>query len=197
MKLRKNHIYIILFIIVITLVVVIPFLNETVGSKISSLLTTLTAIIGAVALFIQFKKDKMINQASFMTEYSQQFYEPFYCDELFEKLDNALDNKELTAEDFDSKTKHDLVNYLIWCEGLCSLVLQNVLQISQIDSLFSYRFFLITNNKYVQETELIPYQTSYVEIVKVHKLWTKYKRSKNLAIICDENNLTDKLEQSK
>lgn len=172
------------------------FLTDQSGT-INSVVTAATAIIGAIALFFQFKKDKQINQASFMMEYSKSFYDTYNCQDLFALLDKALNNYEITEKDFDKDLKKDLVNYLIWCEGLCSLILQGLLPIKQVDALFSYRFFLITNCKFIQDTELVTYAEYYEETIKVHEMWTKYKRSKNLPIILDESNLTDRLKAEK
>lgn len=186
--------------IIASFLIIIGFLLSTVltsySENIISIITTLTAIIGAIALFFQFKKDKQINQASFMMDYSKSFYDTYNCQDTFALLDKALDNYEITDKDFDEELKKGLVNYLIWCEGLSSLILQGLISIKQIDALFSYRFFLITNCKFIQDTELVPYVDYYEETIKVHELWTKYKRSKNLPIILDESNLTDRLRIS-
>ncbi len=195
MMLRTKGPYFVIAVVVVLVVLATTFFTDGRLKDALEILTVITAIVGAVALFIQFKKDKQINQASFMTEYSQQFYETFNCVEVFAVFDGALDNYEITDEHLDEKLRHDLVNYLIWCEGLASLVLQDILPIKQIDSLFSYRFFLVTNNKWVQNFELVPYHDSYVEIMKVHKIWTAYKRRHNLPIIGDENNLTDRMQR--
>lgn len=45
------------------------FLDDYWGGRVSEVVTISTAIIGAVALFIQFKRDKEINQASFVLEF--------------------------------------------------------------------------------------------------------------------------------
>ena len=41
------------------------WLDSTIGDRIVNIVTVVTAIIGAVALYVQFKKDKGINTASF------------------------------------------------------------------------------------------------------------------------------------
>lgn len=48
-------------------------LDDVWGSRVSELITIGTAIIGAVALFFQFKRDKEINQANFILEFWKSF----------------------------------------------------------------------------------------------------------------------------
>ena len=46
------------------------WLDNSLGSRIVNVVTVITGIIGAIALFIQFRKDKQINTANFLMEYS-------------------------------------------------------------------------------------------------------------------------------
>ena len=52
------------------------FLNEDIADRFVTIITTGTAIVGAIALFYQFKRDKNLHEASFPVEYSNQFYAP-------------------------------------------------------------------------------------------------------------------------
>ena len=45
-----------------------------------------------------------------------------------------------------------------------------------VDNLFSYQFFLIVNNEYIQKTELIPFAEYYKGIYALHKIWNDYKK---------------------
>ena len=49
-------------------------LENTLASRITTVITFGTAIIGAGALFVQYKRDKDVNQASFIVEYAKYFY---------------------------------------------------------------------------------------------------------------------------
>ena len=70
---RDNHYYIYAFIIILLLVISL-FLNEAIGSRIVTVITVGTAVIGAVSIFIQYKRDKNVNQATFILEYGKYFY---------------------------------------------------------------------------------------------------------------------------
>lgn len=72
MKNLKNSVLTIATMLIVIGIIISSFLTEY-SSLIATITTTITAVIGAVALFIQFKKDKEINKASFLLEVSKQF----------------------------------------------------------------------------------------------------------------------------
>ena len=127
------------------------------------------------------------NQASFVLDFSKNFYDPINLGKLMNKIDpnNILGNQKITKDDY-----HDIVHYLEWCETLASLVLENVISIKSIDALFSYRFFLIINNKEIQEKEIVPFKEFYRGIYQVHNKWEDYKKKHNLLILNEQTSLS-------
>lgn len=95
------------------------FFNDYIGGRISQIVTLVTALIGAAALFVQFIRDKKINQSSFIIDFSKSFYDPINLGRLMNKLDsnNLTGQQTITKSDYN-----DIVNYLQWCETLASLV---------------------------------------------------------------------------
>lgn len=164
------------------------FLNNVLSSVIIDIVTVVTALIGAIALFFQFKRDKDINQAEFIINLGVDFYDQKGPKEIMNKLEKYRKSKShsgiFTKEDYD-----DIVSYLQWCEELAFVINKGVLKISDIDDLMSYRFFLITNNEYIQKLELIPEREFYRGIYKLHKEWVEYKRKKNLYILGEDTSL--------
>ena len=69
------------------------------------------------------------------------------------------------------------------------MVQKNIVDIPTIDNLFSYTFFLITNNKYIQEKELIPQAEFYKGIYYLHKVWTEQKNKTNQPIVNEKESL--------
>ena len=164
------------------------FLSEGVAERIVSIVTAGTAIIGAAALFYQFRRDKNLNEASFLVEYSNQFYSTYDCKELMNELETCRNNSDyvLDVEKYYPK----VVGYLEWLEALASLVNDGVLQICKIDNVMSYRYFLIVNNKQVQQQELVRNREFYRSIYDLYPVWVKYKKDHDLPIIFEENDLT-------
>ena len=170
-------------------------LDEAFAERLMSVVTAGTAIVGAVALFYQFKRDKSLNEASFLLEYSHQFYTAYGCMELMNELEKCRvkPGYKFNLEEYYK----DVVGYLEWLETLASLVNSGLVNISKIDNVMSYRYFLIVNNKQIQEAELIVNREFYRSIYNLYPVWVEYKRSRQLPIIFEENDLskTDGFEQ--
>ncbi len=192
MKLKNKIItYMSIFLIIIALIVSL-FFDGVIGSRIATIITTITAIIGAIALFIQFKRDKDLNQATFLIEYSKQFYDTYNCADILNELETyrKTPNYEIDVE----KYYKEIVGYLEWLESLASLVNNEILPIDKIDNVLSYRFFIIVNNKQIQDYEIIPCKEFYRGIYNLYKKWAQYKRKFNLPIILEETELSKTLD---
>lgn len=168
-------------------VVVSSFLTDY-SSEISSVVTTITAVIGAVALYIQFKKDKAINQANFIVEFHKSFYENPQNAEIKKLLDMKANGKNIDCIK-DEKYAPGIVSYISWLKTLCTLLEKNTVSYEAVDELFGYKFFTFTNGVEIQEVELVPY-AEYSEIIyKVHRKWSEYKKKHNKKIIFEETSL--------
>ena len=182
---RQEHYYIFAFFVILLLVITL-FLDDSLGSRIVTVITVSTAVVGAISIFIQYKRDKNVNQATFILEYGKYFYSLNHAEEVMLKLDEyRLGNKEVVKD----INYNGIVNYLFWCEELSTLYQKNVIDLQTVDNIFSYNFFLITNNKYIQEKELVPNAEFYKGIFFLHKEWTDYKRRTKQPIINEEESL--------
>lgn len=188
MKKTKNVLYISLGLIILGLLSTL-LMDDSLANKIATIITMITAIIGAVALFIQFKKNKDVNQAEFIINYGKYFYEVNETNEIEKKLEYYEEKPNI----FEEKDRIGIVKALVWCEGLSVLIQKNVIDLDLIDNLFSYRFFTIVHNPYIQKTELIPYMEYYKGIFALHKIWCDYKKRTNQIILGKEYSL-EKLE---
>ena len=168
-------------------VAVSSFLTQY-SSTISSVVTTITAIIGAVALYIQFKKDKEIDQASFMIEFHESFYSIDGNSEILNILDEQA-NGNFKDDLTDKKYYKSVMGYLGWIRTLCSLIENDVLEIKKVDEIFSYKFFALTNNKQVQDVELVTNSKYYEIVYRVHQKWSDYKRKNNKSIVFENTSL--------
>lgn len=178
-------VYISTALIIIGLIASLIFTKE--DSRISSIVTTITAVIGAVALYIQFKKDKEINNASFIVEFHNSFYESEQNKRMLALLDAKYDGEKV---DFSNKqTKKDILSYFGWIRSLCNLIEKNVLTFDSIDDNFAYKFFMIINNKQVQDLELVPNARFYAIFYRIHKKWEAYRTRHHQQLICPEESL--------
>lgn len=165
-------------ILIIVALISSLWLDDSIGSRIVNVVTVITAIIGAIALFIQFKKDKQINTASFLVEYSKSFYNDYDLFEVFAELDkhNTDPSYQFDFKKFQSK----IVVYLEWVESLASLIERNTIDLYTIDNIMAYRFFLIVNNKQVQDGELIPNAMFYRGTYYLYDKWYDYEQKRGL-----------------
>ncbi len=163
------------------------FMNDIVADRVTSVVTTGTALVGALALFYQFKRDKTLNEANFLVEYSQQFYATYNCAELMNELEKCRVDSSYKLD--TGRYYQQIVGYLEWLETLASLINQGVVHISKIDNVMSYRYFLIVNNKQIQDGELTVNREFYRSIYELYDVWVKYKKKRRHAIIFEENDL--------
>lgn len=163
------------------------FLTESIGARIANIITIITAIIGAIALFIQFKQDKTINRAGFLIEYNRNFYNDYQLEPLFEELEKCSKDPNYVLD--CKKWKSKIISYLEWCEIFASLVERDAIDLYTFDNVISYRFFIITNNKYVQENELVPEKKYYRGIYYLYDIWYKYEKKRGIAMPMEETSL--------
>ena len=159
---RKKSLYVLIIavaVISLSMLSSLFLLDDVMAERFVSVITAITAVIGATALFYQFKRDKNLNEATFLVEYSQQFYATYDCAELMNELEKCRADKtyRLDTERYYQK----IVAYLEWLETLASLINSNVLEIPTIDDVLSYRYFLIVNNRQIQDCELVRFWEFY------------------------------------
>lgn len=186
---KKNKAILVISILLLVMALIGSlFLDDVLGARISNVVTIITAIVGAVALFVQFKKDKDLNMASFVIDYSVQFYDIYNLTDIMDELEKCRVDKKYKLD--VQKYYKDIVAYLEWLESLAALVNSNILSIEKIDDVLSYRFFLIVNNKQVQDAEIIPCKEFYRGIFKLYEEWSAYKKKRGRLIIFEENELS-------
>ena len=168
-------------------------LEDGIANRIAEIVTVITAVIGAVALFLQFQRDKDINESSFMLEFWKTFLEKDANIEIQKKCDQDIDSKRthFVKEDYDG-----ILMYSQWLEALSAVINRNVLSFDFIDDMYNYIFFVFVNNKYIQKTELLPNIKYYQGIVKAYRTWEKYLTKKNKEIFLGENSLLKAIEEN-
>lgn len=163
--------------------------------------TIVTALVSAVAFWLEFRRTERLNESSFIMNLNNQFIsnpsmtfiehelELYYNQYVVqfnggeaESLDDVRDihlgiNLSRSSEDCQK-----LINYLVYLEALAALVDRGVIHLSVIDDLFSYRFFIAVNNPIVQENELYPYKDFYCGVYRLSKLWTADHIKRKIAI---------------
>ncbi len=180
-------------IILIAIGIVAMSFFDVINDTFVSIITILTAIVGAFGIWLELNKEQEINQASFILSINSDFYALGGKGTMY-----AADLEKMLDEDFSGVKKLKLteehqtmvIQYLVWVKTLSSLINRRMIKISAIDDLFSYKFFVAINNPEIQKMELIPYKTAYRGIFKAHKIWKKYRVKHGLEIYNEKTDLS-------
>ena len=193
MKNKKERKYYFAIIIVVAAYFLIAHYSDNI-SDMSTILTTITALIAAVTFWMQLKRTENLDEANFIMSLNDQFI----SNDEMTRIEHALEvyyNQEFEGRsegslDLVLERGHEdcqrLINYLVYMEGLAALIQRNVLHLGVIDDLFAYRFFIAVNNPIVQKFELLPYANYYQGCFELSKMWTKEWRKSGRPIPLDQ-----------
>lgn len=84
---------------------------------------------------------------------------------------------------------YEIFECLGWFERMKIMLDQKVIDMQTVNELFGYRFFLLVNNRNVQEHILYPDSESFVTIFILHSDWRKYRRQREEVIFKDDTDL--------
>ena len=150
--------------------------------KLDIFLEILSKIVGAASLLgllYQFSRDKNINEAEFVLNINDSFISNENMMKIYKKLEESKNDGQETNP-FSDDEIIEIANYLSFFEPFYGLLKQKVVKFSAIDQL-AYRFFLATNNRFVQQVSLCRdgYETAWKDLYKLHHLWRKHRQEKN------------------
>ncbi len=163
------------------------FLNMDDKDVIEVIISLLEAVGLVISLFVavrQLGESKEIARAQFVLELNESFVENEQYIELYNALQNCLDNNcELQSQCEHSDkcllpfSKGAVSNYLTFFETIYLLKRDGVLSFAIIDNLFGYRFFLAAHSRFVQETKLVAQPENFINIYKLEQQWLDYRIS--------------------
>lgn len=180
-------------VVVLALFLIAAYFSPDAGT-LSAVVTAATALIAAVAFWLQLKRTECLDEANFIMNLNDQFIsndamtevehalELYYRQEAEEGSKRSL-NLVLDPEHID---RQRLINYLVYMEGFSALVQRNVMHLGVIDDLFAYRFFIAVNNPVVQKAEILPYANFYQGCFWLSEKWTVQWREAGRPIPLDE-----------
>ena len=152
-------------------------------SWLTETVATIIAIISAVAFWVEYHENKLLNEAQFIMELNEQFIGDENMSGVEWELERYFSKfrKGEITEDYcqnfekkyslDNRDRQHLVNYLVHLEGIAALVKNKVLHIETIDDLMSYRYFIAMNNPVVQKLELLEYPEFYKGCFEIYEAW--------------------------
>lgn len=157
------------------------------------------ASIAAILVYWELKESKKVNEAETLMEINNAFIqnerltsvehiferynyysikekEEFTCANIQKAVEwknkrVALENKMRKMFDIEKRKRQYLIDYLVYLEGVASLINTKVLRIDTISDLMAYRYFIAVNNPVVQEIELEPYKDAYRGCYEIYSKW--------------------------
>jgi len=118
-----------------------------------------------------------VEEAQFILEYNRSFIENEKMTEMERYMECMMTGVDYGADLKLAKNRQDMINYLVYLEGLASCIHGGILDLEIIDDLFSYRFFLAMNHPEVQSIDLLPYATYYRGSFRLYDKWLTYRMS--------------------
>lgn len=175
--------------------------SDDLGS-ITAIIESVSAMVGA--LFVVFElqqsaqgeeRSRMIEQQQFLFEYNKAFIEdPNMA--MVESLLERYDQGELSDDELiTGENRQAFVNYLVYLEGLAPLVLDGIMDLTVIDDLMAYRFYLAVNNPVVQKDQLFVWPGYYLGCFKLYQRWTEYRHERGLEILRESTSALDAWRQ--
>ena len=179
-------------------------------SWLTETVATIIAIISAVAFWVEYHENKLLNEAQFIMELNEQFIGDENMSGVEWELERYFSKfrKGEITEDYcqnfekkyslDNRDRQHLVNYLVHLEGIAALVKNKVLHIETIDDLMSYRYFIAMNNPVVQKLELLEYPEFYKGCFEIYEAWVDVLERQEITPPMydkEKNNLVKKIIQ--
>jgi len=173
-------------------------------------IATIIAIVAAVAFWVEYHENKILNEAQFIMELNEQFIGNSNLSDIeweLEKYYYKFRRDKLTKEycesfeeqfDLEKRERQFLVNYLVHLEGIAALVNNGVIHLDAIDDLMSYRYFIAVNNPIVQKLELLEYPDYYKGCIGIYDNWVDELQKQGIKPPMyheEENNLTLKYKK--
>lgn len=141
--------------------------------------------------------ESKIQQATFIKDFNQAFIANSEMATVERKLEEYYDafrkkqNEESEEGDLEAAAKElevwfgkpgtenrqALINYLVYLEGLATVIRNEAMKIENVDSLMGYRFFLAVNNPVVQDLELLAFPHDYREIHELYNNWLEHRKT--------------------
>ncbi len=156
-------------------------------SIVISAVETVGLLASALIAIKQLADSKNVAHASFITELNESFVGNESYFDVYNKLQNCLDDTCLGGhpcgdrQDLDTPccceiSKGQISNYLTFFETIYILVERGVIYFDVLDDLFAYRFFLAVHSKIVQQQKIKPQPQNFKNIFCLEHQWLEYRK---------------------
>lgn len=165
-----------------------PYISKL--NNVWDIIAKVAATGSLIGLLYQFKRERDLNEADFIININQSFITNHKIVEVYQLLESSKEEGQKT-DLFSDKNISEVANYISFFDPLDSLLERKIVNINTIDIL-AYRFFLATNNKYIQESLLARQgkENAWISIYKLHKKWRDHRIENGLEYWQEEFDLS-------
>lgn len=184
----EHSFFAIICLIVLTYIVIVINQPESIDTF-SKVLTTCTALISAVAFWLQYKKNSKLTEANYIMNLNQQFISNKDIVRIEAELEYYSINKnsDFNIGEVGSDRRQLFIDYLVYLEAMGAVVKQGTLDSDAIKDIFAYRLFVAANNPIIQKEEIEPFITHYRNMIWLYKQWYYDCKDTGMFIPLDEN----------
>lgn len=154
--------------------------------------------VGIAAVYYQMKKARELSTGQFALSLHEEYATNGDYADLFIRCWDDLTHDKSSNINLENDSKN-ILNYLTFFESLYVMVVNRVLDIEILDEFFGRRFFVVINNRSIQELDLVKNYSYYINVFKLHSLWKEYRIANNREIFAHDINITriDRFDKNK
>ncbi len=136
-------------------------------------------LIGTVFIAVELKNSQEVTCCDMLIDLNNYFHDNERLMAVYDALEKSYMKKDYGPDTFGGVSDIDVACYSTFFENLYLLYHHHIARIEDLDDLFGYRFFIFTNNPYIQDRYLLPTSSSYVQIFQLYTAWTAYRDAEN------------------
>lgn len=136
-------------------------------------------LIGTIFIAVELKNGQDVTCSEMLINLNNYFHDSDRLMKVYEVLEKCEMSGEYSDEKWKDVSSVEVAQYCTFFENLYMLHKHHIANIDDLDDLFGYRFFLFTNNPYIQEHYLLPTSSSYVQIFELYKIWSEHRRAES------------------
>lgn len=132
-------------------------------------------LLGTLFIAVELRNSQNVTCSQMLIDLNNYFHDSDRLMKVYAVLESCEMDSLIDAHDFKDIQSVEIAHYCTFFENLYLLYRHHVAEIEDLDDLFGYRFFIFTNNPYIQEHYMLPTASSYVQIFKLYDVWIKYR----------------------
>lgn len=169
-------------------VILIKTLTWQAIAALGGVITALVTILGVWLVVHQIKDGRRAMKTQFISKLETEIAS---LNDIYAKL---LPGETWSSPEIGPKGREEIskiVPYLGFFAKIKFLIDEKAIDLATIDGMFAFRFFLVVNNRHVQQWILFSdvYEDYWSEIFALHSKWIQHRRKHNLKIPFEETSI--------